>query len=275
MGMGPAQPRWPRAPLPCLSPPIGQGWVRPFSGMACSAGSMPRVSAWVAGFPNGTSGSCTMSTSSAVPAGGVVQARAGEMLAPKSRPRCRCGMGVPWSKAGLVRVKLSGACRSGRAQTRVWWPARRLRSARPRGLGMGSVPSFFLTLAGGPAWAAEFSVEDGKSDGDDADADHNEGDEVDAAVADAGMEDDSGDGGGGDGADVAEGAEQPGCDTQLLGWRLGVEGDLVAACRGAERDAEEQGDQHDPDDVGVRGEEQHAGGPHQAGQGADDDRAAN
>jgi hypothetical protein len=60
---------------------------------------------------------------------------------------------------------------------------------------MGSVPSFFLRLAGGSAWAAEFSVEDGKSDGDDADADHDEADEVDAAVADAGMEDDAGDGG--------------------------------------------------------------------------------
>ena len=95
--------------------------------------------------------------------------------------------------------------------------------------------SFFLSLAGGPAWAAEFSVEDGKIDGDDADADHDEADKMDAAVADAGMEDDAGDGGGGDGADVAEGAEQPGCDTQLLGWRLGVEGDLVSACRGAER----------------------------------------
>ena len=30
-------------------------------------------------------------------------------------------------KAGLVKVKFSGACRLGRAQTRVWWPARRLR----------------------------------------------------------------------------------------------------------------------------------------------------
>jgi hypothetical protein len=29
------------------------------------------------------------------------------MLAPKSLPRCSSGMGVPWSKAGLVRVKFS------------------------------------------------------------------------------------------------------------------------------------------------------------------------
>jgi hypothetical protein len=160
MGMGPAQPRWPRAPLPCLSPPIGLGWVRPFSGMACSAGSMPRVSAWVAGFPNGTSGSCTMSTSSAVPAGGVVQARAGEMLAPKSRPRCRCGMGAPCSKAGLVRAKLSGACRSGRAQTRVWWPARlsvaQCVTERVDGHGRGSLPRWL----GGAAGVAECAVED-------------------------------------------------------------------------------------------------------------------
>jgi DNA-binding transcriptional regulator YiaG len=34
--------------------------------------------------------------------------------------------------------------------------------------------SFSLGLAGGSAWAAEFSVEDGKSDGEDADADHDE-----------------------------------------------------------------------------------------------------
>ena len=57
----------------------------------------------------------------------------GEMLAPKSLPRCSSGMGVPWSKAGLVRVKFSGARRSGRAQTSVWCPARRLRSMRPSG----------------------------------------------------------------------------------------------------------------------------------------------
>ena len=77
--------------------------------MPLSEGSMPSVSAWVAGFAKGTSGSWTMSTSSAVSAGGVVQARAGEMLAPKNLPRCRSGMGVPWSKAELVRVKFSGA----------------------------------------------------------------------------------------------------------------------------------------------------------------------
>jgi hypothetical protein len=71
------------------------------------------------GFPRGTSGSCTMSTSSAVSAGGAVQERAGEMLAPKSLPRCRSGIGVSWSKAGLVRMKFSGACTSGRAQTSV------------------------------------------------------------------------------------------------------------------------------------------------------------
>ncbi len=141
-GPGPAQPRRPRAPLPCLSPGSGLGWVRPLSGMPPSDGSMPSVSAWVAGFPRGTSGSCTMSTSSAVSAGGAVQARAGEMLTPNSLPRCRSGMGVPWSKAGLVRVKFSGACRSGRAQTSVPCPACRLRSARPRGFaGMVLVPS--------------------------------------------------------------------------------------------------------------------------------------
>jgi hypothetical protein len=82
---------------------------------------------------------------------------------------------------------------------------------------MESGPSFFLSKVGW--WAGlgcQFSVEDRKSDGDDADADHDEADEVDAAVADAGMEDDAGDGGGGDGAEVAEGAERPGCDTQLI-----------------------------------------------------------
>jgi hypothetical protein len=52
------------------------------------------------------------------------------------------GMGDPWSKAGLARVKFSGACKSLRAQARVWWPARRLRSATPRGFaGMGLSPS--------------------------------------------------------------------------------------------------------------------------------------
>ena len=95
---------------------------------------MPSVSAWVAGFPNGTSGSCTMSTSSAVPGGGCVQLSAGEMFARSSLPRCFSGMGAPWPKAGLVRVKFSGACRSGRAQARVWWPARRPRSAPRWGL---------------------------------------------------------------------------------------------------------------------------------------------
>ena len=38
-------------------------------------------------FPEGDVGSCTMRTSSAVPAGGAVQSRAGEMLAPKNLPR--------------------------------------------------------------------------------------------------------------------------------------------------------------------------------------------
>jgi hypothetical protein len=55
--------------------------------MPLSDGSIPIASAWVADLLRGTSGSWTMSTSSAVPAGGVVQARAGEMLAPKSLPR--------------------------------------------------------------------------------------------------------------------------------------------------------------------------------------------
>jgi hypothetical protein len=41
------------------------------------------------------------------------------MFARSSLPRCLSGMGAPWSKAGLVRTKFSGACRSGRAQTRV------------------------------------------------------------------------------------------------------------------------------------------------------------
>jgi hypothetical protein len=61
-------------------PGIGLGLARAFSGMPFSEGSMPSVSAWVAGFPKGTSGSCTMSISSTVPAGGCVQLRAGEML---------------------------------------------------------------------------------------------------------------------------------------------------------------------------------------------------
>jgi len=52
-GLGPAQPRWPKGPLPCLSPGIGLGSVRPFSGMPLSEGSMPSVSAWVAGFAKG------------------------------------------------------------------------------------------------------------------------------------------------------------------------------------------------------------------------------
>src|ERR1019366_793430 len=50
----------------------------------------------VAGFPNGTSGSCTMSTSSAVPAGGVVQARAGEMLGAEE------SAAVPFRDGGAV-----------------------------------------------------------------------------------------------------------------------------------------------------------------------------
>ena len=82
------------------------------------------------------------------------------MLAPKSLPRCRSGMGVPWSKAGLVRVKFSGACRSGRAQTSVWCPACRLRSATPRGFaGMVLVPSLYAWRTG-EAGVAESAVED-------------------------------------------------------------------------------------------------------------------
>src|ERR1039457_5367827 len=150
-GGGRPEPVWAGAPLPCLSPRIGLGSVRPFSGMPLSDGSMPTVSAWVAGFPTGTSGSCTMSTSSAVSAGGVVQARAGEMLAPKSLPRYRSGMGVPWSKAGLESLKLSGACSEGRAQASVWCPACRLRNARPRGFaGMILVPSLYAWRVGRP-----------------------------------------------------------------------------------------------------------------------------
>ena len=104
------------------------------------------ASVWVAGLPRGTSGSCTMSTSSAVPAGGGVQARAGEMLAPNSLPRYRLGMGVPWSNAGLVRVKFSGACMSGRAHTSVSWPACRLRNARPKGFAGMVVSPFPVSL---------------------------------------------------------------------------------------------------------------------------------
>src|ERR1700728_1022206 len=94
-----------------------------------------------------------MSTSSAVSAGGVVQSRAGEMVDSKSLPRCRSGMGVRWTKAGLVRVKFLGACMSGRAQTSVWAPAWRLRSAKP--MGFAGVALSFLYVRRMGSWGCE------------------------------------------------------------------------------------------------------------------------
>lgn len=44
-----------------------------------------------------------------VPAGVAVQVRASEMFGAKSRPRWTSGSGMPWSNAGLVREKFSGA----------------------------------------------------------------------------------------------------------------------------------------------------------------------
>jgi hypothetical protein len=68
------------------------------------------------------------------------------MFARSSLPRCLSGMGAPCSKAGLVRVKFSGADRSGRAHTRVWWPARRFRSATPMGFAGMTAVSFLPAI---------------------------------------------------------------------------------------------------------------------------------
>src|ERR1700727_536056 len=117
------------------------------------------------------------------------------------------------------------------------------------------------------------AIGDGERHQRDAHADHDPGDEVDAAVGDAGVEDDAGDGGGGNGADVAEGARQSRGGAELLGGCLGVQGGLVAGGAEGRADAEDDRDDDDHADPDGAAEQQDAGRGDQAGERCRDDGA--
>jgi len=189
---------------------------------------MPTVSAIGGGVSPRGAASCTMSTSSAVSAGGRVQARAGEMLAPKRRPRCRSGMGVAVFEGKAGEGEVLG-CFAGRTRPdqRVVTGASVAQCVTTGFDGMVLVPS--LCLASGRPGLRSLRSKTERATATMLTPIMIRPMRWTPLVADAVVEDDAGDGGGGDGADVAKGAEQSGCDAELLAWGLGVEGDLVAA----------------------------------------------